>query len=103
AVAAHALTHAGCWAHARRKFEEARKVQTSPEGRARIALDLIGRLYAIERAVRERKAPLEAAAHLELRRAQSAPIVTELHAWLHSMAAQVLPQSALGKAIAYTL
>lgn len=103
AVAAHGLTHAGCWAHARRKFEEARKVQANADGRARIALDWIGRLYAIERAVRERKEPLSAAAHLELRQAQSASILTELHAWLNAMAGEVLPQSALGKAIAYAL
>jgi transposase len=103
AVAAQGLTHAGCWAHARRKFEEARKVQAQAEGRARIALDFIGRLYAIERAVRERKAPLSAAAHLELRKAQSAPILAELHTWLNTIAHEVLPQSALGKAIAYAL
>ncbi len=107
AVAAHALplAHAGCWAHARRKFEDARKVQVQAgaDSRARAALDYIGRLYAVERAVRERKEPLSAEQHLEIRGAQSAPILVEFHAWLSAMAAQVLPQSALGKAIAYTL
>jgi transposase len=103
AVAAQGLTHAGCWAHARRKFEEARKVQAHAEGRARIALDFIGRLYAIERSVRERKAPLSREAHLELRQAQSTPVLAEFHAWLNATAGEVLPQSALGKAIAYAL
>src|SRR5690606_40497978 len=44
AIAAHSLTHAGCWAHVRRKFEEARKVQAQSDSRARVALDYIGRL-----------------------------------------------------------
>jgi transposase len=105
AVTAHALTHAGCWAHARRKFEEARKVQiqAGADSRARVALDYIGRLYAIERAVRERKDPLSLQAHLQVRQTQCAPILTAFHAWLNASVEQVLPQSALGKAIAYTL
>lgn len=103
AVTAHALTHAGCWAHARRKFDEARKVHSDAQGRARIALDFIGRLYAIERSVRERTVPLGQTAHLELRQAHSAPILAEFHSWLCAMAGEVLPQSALGKAIAYAL
>lgn len=78
-------------------------MQSNADSRARIALDFIGRLYAIERSVRERKAPLDPAAHLELRRTQSAPILQQLHAWLNTMASEVLPQSALGKAIAYAL
>jgi transposase len=44
------LTHAGCWAHARRKFEEARKGQPeNTASHAKKALARIGALYAIER------------------------------------------------------
>ncbi|RRV78492.1 IS66 family transposase, partial [Stutzerimonas stutzeri] len=40
----------GCWAHARRKFVEAQKVQPKGKtGRADMALNLIGKLYGIER------------------------------------------------------
>lgn len=40
----------GCWAHARRKFVEAQKVQPKGKtGRADIALNLINKLYGIER------------------------------------------------------
>src|SRR6266403_2044837 len=42
-VAGNAITRAGCWSHARRKFVEAEK--TAPEI-AREAVDLIGRLFA---------------------------------------------------------
>jgi len=40
----------GCWAHTRRKFVEAQKVQPKGKtGRADIALNLINRLYGVER------------------------------------------------------
>lgn len=101
AVQAGGLRHAGCWAHVRRKLEEARKVHGSGESQARIALDLIGRLYRIERQLRERNADPEA---IRLARCtHSAPIVAELHAWLNDRVDQVLPQSALGRAIHYAL
>lgn len=103
AVAVHALTHAGCWAHVRRKFEEARKVQAQPDSRARTALDYIGQLYGIERSLRERTTALSDEQRLHIRHTQSRPIVTELHRWLSATRGQVLPQSAFGKAIAYAL
>ena len=103
AIQAHALTHAGCWAHVRRKFEEARKVQAQPDTRARIALDYIGRLYSIEQQLRERAASISDEHRLQIRRSESAPIVSELHRWLTAMSSEVLPQSAFGKAIAYAL
>lgn len=40
----------GCWAHARRKFVEGQKVQPKGKtGRAYIALNLINKLYGVER------------------------------------------------------
>jgi len=103
AIAAHSLTHAGCWAHVRRKFEEARKVQAQSDSRARVALDYIGRLYAIERLLRERAESISDEQRLQIRQTQSTPIATELHRWLIAMSSEVLPQSAFGKAIAYAL
>jgi transposase len=95
------LIHAGCYAHARRKFEDARKAQADPsrDGQSKIALDLIGQLYRIEREIKT----ASFGDRLAVRRAQSAPIVQELKAWLGSMAERVLPQSALGKAVFYML
>jgi transposase len=103
AVAAHSLTHAGCWAHVRRKFEEARKVQAQPDSRARVALDYIGQLYGTERSSRERAASISDDERLRIRQTRSKPIVIELHRWLTAMSSEVLPQSAFGKAIAYAL
>lgn len=103
AVAAHSLTHAGCWAHVRRKFEEARKVQAQSDSRARVALDYIGQLYGTERHLRERAEPLSDEQRLQIRGTHCTPLLAELQRWLTAMSAEVLPQSALGKAIAYTL
>lgn len=95
------IVHAGCWAHARRYFDEARRAQPKPDGsdRARVALELIGRLYQIERSIKDATAEVR----LKVRAEHSAPIVAQLRAWLEAMAPAVLPQSLLGKAIRYTL
>src|SRR3989442_1040584 len=47
------ITLAHCWAHVRRKFIEAEPHYPEP---CRVALDLIGQLYAVERAVPTRSA-----------------------------------------------
>ena len=54
------LIHAGCYAHARRKFEDARKSQADPnrDGQSKIALDLIGQLYRIEREIKTPRAAI---------------------------------------------
>jgi transposase len=44
------LAHAQCWAHARRKFFEAQKYEPD---RAAVALDLIGKFYAVEAKIGE--------------------------------------------------
>lgn len=48
-VAANGITHLACWAHARRKFVEAQKVQPKGKsGSADVALKMIGALYRVE-------------------------------------------------------
>jgi hypothetical protein len=98
---AKGLIHAGCFAHVRRRFEDARKSQADPakDSHSKVALDLIGRLYRIEREIKT-AAPEE---RLRVRQIQSAPILAELEAWLDRMVELVLPQSALGRAIHYAL
>jgi transposase len=98
------FTLAHCWAHVRRKFVEAEPHYPAPCGEA---LALIGQLYAVEQT-----APLaggmDDASRAEalrlramLRAEQSGPLVAELRAWAHRQRA--LPESSLGKAIAYML
>jgi transposase len=60
-------SHAGCWAHARRKFDQARKAapKQAPCQESQEMLDLIAKLYAEESEARE--AQLDAPARLQLR------------------------------------
>jgi hypothetical protein len=100
------LVHAGCFAHVRRKFDEARKGQVAEKAagsHARVALDFIRELYLVERALWDRDHPISAAHRLRVRTELSAPIITKFHTWLEALAPKVLPQSLLGKAVYYTL
>jgi len=97
-VRTHRLTHVGCWAHARRKFVEAQKVQPKGKvGRADQALSLIRSLYAVEK----RAQHVTAEERLTLRETQSRPIIEKLEAWLTKSLNQVPPKTAIGKALIY--
>ena len=87
-----------CMAHARRKFDEA-KNNDSP--RANHVLSKMQELYAIEQACRD--AGLDFDARKLVRQEKSLPILEELETWLKSNILEVLPKSAIGGAIAYTL
>ncbi|EFQ61922.1 ISPsy5, transposase [Pseudomonas fluorescens WH6] len=88
----------GCWAHAHRKFVEAQKVQPKGKtGRADIALNLINKLYGIER---DLKASNDAD-RKNGRHAHSLPILAQLKSWIEKTQPQVTAQNALGKAISY--
>jgi transposase len=100
------LVHAGCWVHVRRRFEEARKAQAADSatgGYAKIALDFIGELYRIERALWNREHPVTPEHRVLVRRELSAPVIARFHTWLEVLAPKVLPQSLLGKAVYYAL
>lgn len=94
--------HAGCLAHARRKFEVARKASTT-DGQARVALEFIREQYRIERSLADRPRPCEPEERLRTRAEQSAPVMQRFNTWLEALAPSVLPQSLLGKAVHYTL
>lgn len=87
-----------CWAHVRRRFVEATRVQPKGKrGRADEAVSLIGKLYRIERM---HKDATPEARHLA-RQSDSVPVLAELHAWMLKNAPVVIPKSALGTALAY--
>jgi len=90
------LTHAGCMAHARRKFDEA--LATSPVVAAQ-AVALIGKLYKIEAECRS----LDDAARRAIRRRKSSVILLRLRLFLEQQQKDALPQSKIGKAIGYAL
>jgi hypothetical protein len=66
------LTHAGCMAHAQRKFDEARKA-AAPDEHARAALEFIGKLPLIERGLWDRDQPCTPEQRVAIRRQRSAP------------------------------
>ncbi len=99
-----------CWAHARRKFFDARTVQ--PEV-AHTALAHIARLYRVERDAKELIGPdaLESeqawlAWHRRrwaLRQQNSRPLLAEFRRWLEATELTVLPKSPVGQALQYVL
>ena len=97
-VRRNGITHAGCWAHARRKFVEAQKVQPKGKtGKADWALNQIRKLYAVEKQAKA----MAPEGRQALRVQKSRPLITQLRIWLDKSVNQVLPKSALGKALHY--
>lgn len=93
-------TLVGCWAHARRKFIEAKAVQPKGKtGRADQALNLIQKLYGIETSIANATPEYK----LKVRQEQSAPIMQQLKTWLDKTVLQVPPKTAIGKALQYSL
>jgi transposase len=87
----------GCWAHARRGFHEA-----LVEGRSAAWLvGQIGKLYAVEKHLREQYAGPQLRA--AVRAWQSRPILERLRRAMEVVRRRVLPKSLLGQAIDYTL
>lgn len=100
------LIHACCFAHARRGFVDAIKVQTkgqAPDARLERAVKLMDDLFAIDRQAREQNLSLDD--RHALRQELAPALLGELHALLSAMQASgaILPQSVAGKAITYTL
>jgi len=96
---------AHCWAHVRRKVTEC--LETFPV-EANELLARIGQLYAIEREVPRAGPDASATERAErlalrqqLRQERSRPVVADLRAWAEAQ--RVLPESGLGRALAYLL
>nr|WP_292465797.1 IS66 family transposase [Methanolobus sp.] len=87
----------GCWAHARRKFEEALK---EDEARASYALEQIGLLYDVERQADHEN--LSYGQRADLRTRLAYPIMVAFEKWLVKEYPKVLPKGRIGKAIKYT-
>lgn len=90
---------AGCWAHVRRRFENA--VDADKNSIATEMLEMIGKLYHWEREFRAQELnPTE----IKLKRQELVkPQLDKIHAWLIKYEPLVLPKSLLGQAIFYAL
>jgi len=93
----------GCMAHARRKFVDAAKVHKR-RGLAHEAIAMIGRLYAVEKlakthAENDKDFSFENRKVLRLQKAR--PILNTFKQWLDQHKDDVVPKSAIGKAMTY--
>ena len=92
------ITVVGCWAHARRKFDEA--VKSLPKGKAKGSsasqgLAYCNLLFGIEQEIADKTAEERYDARLK----QAKPVLDAMLAWANSRTAA--PKSALGKAFTY--
>jgi transposase len=94
------LVHAGCWAHARRKFFDAVKLNPHDAVATRI-VKRIDELFGIDALAREQK--LGHAARHVLRLERARPLVEIICEEVEAARDACLPSSALGKAANYTL
>lgn len=100
------ILEVACWAHARRKFYEARQ---SDSERSHRVLGWIRQLYDVERQIREesQEQGLDRAGQWTLgrqrRQERSLPLLSGMRPWLEEQRANVLPKSPLGEAIGYAL
>lgn len=97
------IVHAGCWAHARRRFHDALKAQKGRgqksvrTTRAEQGLAWIQKLYRIERGLGE-ASPEE---RHRVRQEKAKPGVEKIRAWLDRALPTVPPQSLTGQALGY--
>ena len=94
------LVHAGCWAHSRRKFFDAVKLNPNDAVATRI-VKRIDELFGIDAVAREEK--LDHAARHVLRLENAQPLVEIIREEAEAARDASLPSSALGKAAYYTL
>ena len=90
------IGEAACWAHARRKYFDLHQTTGSPQ--ALSALQRIGELYDIERAIRGQSAEQRR----RVRQGQAAPRLQALKHWMDQTLAATSAKSDLGKAILYS-
>lgn len=91
------ISHAACWAHARRKLYDEHERTRSPI--AAEALRRIGELYDIEREI----AGLPHEERLAVRAAHAVPKLDELRAWMEGERRRLSSRNSLAKALQYAL
>jgi transposase len=94
------LVHVGCWAHARRKFVDAVKVNKQ-DAEAVKMVTRMDALFLVDRHAREQK--LGAEERLAFRLEHALPWVEEIREECVALRKATLPKSALGQAVVYTL
>jgi len=94
------MVHVGCWAHARRKFVDAVKV--NPKDAAAVTMvTRMDALFLVDRHAREQQMSVEQ--RMALRREHAESWADEIRRECVILSREVLPKSALGQAVTYTL
>ena len=94
------LTHYGCWAHARRYYVDAVKVDAHDSEATKMVLRMDA-LFVVDRAARQQGATSEERA--ALRKEHARPWLQEILDTARRLAVETLPKSKLGEALTYTL
>ena len=95
------IIHVGCFAHARRKFFEAAKINKNSKS-AQEGIKHIRNLYDIENELREKFAGNDNM-FLSERKTRAGPVLEKFKAWLEKRKDEVPPSMLLGKAVSYSL
>jgi len=103
------IIEVACWAHARRKFYDAR---LSAVGPAHQALAMIKQMYAVERKVKEGMPDADTDGDVRkltadeihaLRQEEAVPLLDRFRAWADEQAITALPKSPINDALQYVL
>jgi len=97
------IIHVGCLAHARRKFTDVLKagLKKSKGGTAQTVLNLIGKVYKLEKQARRQE--LDPEQILAMRQQRVRPVLDKIKGVLLERKSTTPPKSLLGKAIEYAL
>ncbi len=98
------ITLVECWAHVRRKFDEAIKALKKEEkqgAKANAGLEYCNKLFELERVFDESGINYEERARR--RNLESKPIAEAFFAWAESVLPQTLPKSKFGQALTYAV
>lgn len=90
----------GCFAHARRKFIDAQKVSPSKKGsvsKADMAAQMIAKLYAIEKSIKDKGTEEK----YQARQEKSKPQLEKIKVWLDKTLQNTLPKGKTGEALSY--
>ncbi|MEQ1545122.1 IS66 family transposase [Methyloglobulus sp.] len=97
----YGLRQLGCWAHVRRKFDEALKAQgenpLKANSIASYALATIQKLYRIESEIKH----LSSEQKRVIRQESALPVLNEMRIWLDHVLTQITPSSLTGTALSY--
>lgn len=93
----------GCWAHARRKWDEALKGVTDKEGvnaiNIQTGLEYCNTLFRLEKELKELSPEERYARRIE----EAKPVIEAYFGWVKSMESKVVPKSLIGQAVTYSI